>query len=284
MTRKDELVEQLRKLKVRLTIGGVLARLMVPLVEVCEFSLSHGFREVVIRTRLRLGGPTTTTTPLLYAIPRDDGKPFAALSIPPAHDRVSTSIVIPVLNNAAFTHRCLRSIIEQTASGSYEVIVVDNGSDDRSRQMLSRIDGPRLIRNDANVGFVGACNQGAGAARGDFVLFLNNDTIVVSGWLDALLRTFERDSSVGAVGAKLIYPDGRLQEAGGIIWRDGAGWNYGRHGESDAPEFNYLREVDYCSGACLLVRRSLFEMLGGFDNRYAPAYYEDTDLCFRLRE
>ena len=129
-----------------------------------------------------------------------------------------------------------------------------------------------------------ACNQGAAAARGECVLFLNNDVVVLPGWLDSLLRTLDRDRSIGAVGAMLIYPDGRLQEAGAIIWRDGLGWNYGRLNDPEASEFSFVREVDYCSAACLLVRRALFEELAGFDIRYAPAYCEDVDLCFRMRE
>jgi GT2 family glycosyltransferase len=281
---QNELIRLLRRLKLRLATRGAIGPILVPLVEVFEFSLSHGLREVVIRARLRLRGPMITPSPSAYASPPDTAEPLSALTIPAPSSQLATSIVIPVLNNAALTHRCLESIVKETACGTYEVVVVNNGSDEPTRQMLSRVDGLRLITNDTNVGFVGACNQGASAAQGEFVLFLNNDTVVLSGWLDALLKTFERDRSIGAVGAKLIYPDGRLQEAGGIIWRDGDGWNYGRNQDPDAPEFGYVREADYCSGACLLVRRSLFEGLGGFDTRYAPAYYEDVDLAFRMRE
>jgi glycosyltransferase involved in cell wall biosynthesis len=150
--------------------------------------------------------------------------------------------------------------------------------------MLARVKGLRVIRNATNEGFVAACNQGAAVARGEFILFLNNDTVVQRGWLTALVATIGSDARIGAVGAKLVYPDGRLQEAGGIIWNDGSGWNYGHGDDPSAPEFNFLRDVDYCSAACLLVRREAFEKLGGFDPQYAPAYYEDTDFCFRLRE
>lgn len=284
MTR-DELIRLIRRVKLRLMHGGLVARLLVPPIEVCEFWLSHGFREVIVRSRMRLRiGQTPPPPPPTYAVARAVGEPFPALALPPAGERPAVSIVIPVLNNAALTHQCLESIIKETIAGTYEVIVVDNGSDETTRQMLSGVSGLRVIRNDSNEGFVGACNQGAAAARGEFVLFLNNDTIVLPDWLNALLRTFERDSTVGAVGARLVYPDGRLQEAGGIIWSDGHGWNYGRNEDPNAPAFGYVREVDYCSGACLIVRRSLFERLDGFDTRYSPAYYEDVDLAFRLRE
>ncbi len=134
-----------------------------------------------------------------------------------------------------------------------------------------------------NLGFIGACNHAAGFARGEFLLFLNNDTEVRPGWLDALLALLRARPDAGAAGSKLLFPDGRLQEAGGIIWRDATGANYGRGDDPAKPEYNYVREVDYCSGASLMVRRALFEDLGGFDPLYAPAYYEDADLAFRLR-
>ena len=281
---RDESIRQLRRLKLRLASRGRIGRLLVPFVEVGEFSLSHGFREVIARSRMRLSGQTTWPPPKPTYLPRRTDERPATLVIPEANRPVTTSIVIPVFNHAALTHDCLQSIIEKTPSGTYEVIAVDNGSDEHTQYMLSGVDGLQVIRNESNAGFVGACNQGAAAARGEFVLFLNNDTIVLRGWLEALLRTFEHGRFVGAVGAKLIYPNGRLQEAGGIIWSDGDGWNYGHNEDPEAPEYGYVREVDYCSGACLIVRRSIFEVLGGFDPRYAPAYYEDTDLAFRLRE
>ena len=124
---------------------------------------------------------------------------------------------------------------------------------------------------------------GAGLAGGEFVVMLNNDTQVLDGWLDALLETFEEFPDTGLAGARLVYPDGRLQEAGGIVFNDGSGWNYGRLDDPSRPEYLYTREVDYVSGACIALRRELFEELGGFDAQYAPAYYEDTDLAFRIR-
>ena len=115
------------------------------------------------------------------------------------------------------------------------------------------------------------------------MLFLNNDTVVTAGWLDALVRCIERTPRAGLVGSKLVYPDGRLQEAGGIVFDDGSGWNVGRFGDPDDPRYSFRREVDYCSGAAILLRRALFERLGRFDARYTPAYYEDTDLAFAVR-
>ncbi len=197
------------------------------------------------------------------------------------------SIVIPVLNKVDFTRKCLDALRRHTPAGHYEVVVWDNGSTDGTKDYLEKqcaVDpAVRYYRSEENLGFVGGNNAAVQHARGEFLVFLNNDTEPQAGWLEALLQTVESDSTVGAVGAKLVYPDGKLQEAGGIIFRDASGWNYGRTQDPRDPRFNFPREVDYCSAACLLVRTALFRQLGGFDVRYSPAYYEDTDLCFALR-
>jgi GT2 family glycosyltransferase len=211
------------------------------------------------------------------------GQQQAPLSVPRA-SRPAVSIVIPVYNQWDYTAACLASIAAARNEAGFEVIVVDDQSQDQTAQRLARIDGLQLICNPQNVGFVGSCNRGAEAAAGEYILLLNNDTRVQDGWLDALLETFARFPDTGLAGARLVYPDGRLQEAGGIVFRDGSGWNYGRGDRADKPEYNFTREADYCSGACIMLPAPLFRQLGGFDARYAPAYYEDTDLAFRVRE
>jgi GT2 family glycosyltransferase/glycosyltransferase involved in cell wall biosynthesis len=200
----------------------------------------------------------------------------------PTSDSPAVSIVVPAYGEPLATFTCLASIARST-SGAYEVIVVDDASPQPLCDLLRDVSGVRFERNAENLGFIGSCNRGASLARGEMLVLLNNDTIVTEGWLDALLRVFAEHPDAGLAGARLVYPDGRLQEAGGLVWRDGSAWNVGRGDDPERPEYNYLREVDYCSGACLAVPRALWNDVGGFDARYAPAYYEDTDFAFAVR-
>jgi len=193
------------------------------------------------------------------------------------------SVVVPVHGKWEYTRACLASIEQHRPAVPFEVLVVDDASPDRTAELVAASPGLRLVRTQRNVGFVAACNLGASHARGAYLLFLNNDTEVRPGALDGLVSAADSDDRIGLVGAALVYPDGRLQESGGIVWADGSGWNYGRDRDASAPEFQVRRDVDYCSGAAILVRRDLFEQVGGFDQRYAPAYYEDTDLAFAIR-
>ena len=198
-----------------------------------------------------------------------------------AHPKVS--IVIPTWNRAVYLYYCLKSLTENTYGVPYEVVVVDDGSTDETSELLNRTENIRVIKNELNLGFVKACNRGARDAKGDYLLFLNNDTQVTEDWLRTMVDLTDADQTIGAVGAKLILPDGTLQEAGSIIWKDGSALGYGRGEDPDAPPFCYLRDVDFCSGACLLVRKEIFSKLGGFDEVYSPAYYEDADLCLGIR-
>jgi GT2 family glycosyltransferase/glycosyltransferase involved in cell wall biosynthesis len=239
----------------------------------------RGVRGTLSRIVAELRGRGPARTRVTYSAPRDDFARFAV----PTHATPRVSIVMPVYNKIAYTSACLRSIAEHAGRVPFEVIVVDDCSTDRTAERLADVDGIRAIRNAENLGFVGSCNAGAAAARGELVLFLNNDTRVTAGWLEALVRCLDEAPDAGLVGAKLVYPDGRLQEAGGIVFSDASGWNYGRFEDPDDPRFAFRREADYCSGAAILLRTELFRRLGGFDARYAPAYYEDTDLAFAVR-
>lgn len=198
-------------------------------------------------------------------------------------DKPLISIVIPVFNKSEFTFHCLKSILANSSGPSYEVLVVDDCSTDDTQKLLGTMSGITVLRNERNGGFIHSCNAGAGAARGQYLLLFNNDTEPQPGWLEALLNTFHDFPDCGMVGAKLLYPDGTLQEAGGIVWRDGSAWNFGRNDDPNKPEYSYARQVDYCSGACLMLPRADFNALGMFDKHYAPAYYEDTDLAFKVR-
>ncbi len=171
------------------------------------------------------------------------------------------------------------------ANRAFEIIVVDDCS--RDETLLAGFafgSGIRLVRNPTNCGFILSCNRGFDAANGEYIVFLNNDTEVRAGWLDELYETLQRDPKIGIAGSKLLFPDGTLQECGGLVWRLGDGWNWGRGQAPDDPRFCYMRDADYVSGAALMIKASLFAELNKFDELYMPAYYEDTDLCFRVRQ
>jgi GT2 family glycosyltransferase/SAM-dependent methyltransferase len=203
---------------------------------------------------------------------------FAEVSDP------AVSVVIPFYGQLAYTARCLASVAKHLPKMPIEVVLVDDQSPDASADVLSAIPGVRMVRNPSNAGFIESCNRGAAAARGEFLVFLNNDTEVQAHWCDELIRTLTDVPECGIAGAKLVYPDGRLQEAGGIVWRDGSAWNYGRMDDPRKPIYCYRRDVDYVSGAALAVPRELFFDVGGFDPCYTPAYYEDVDLAFKVRD
>lgn len=200
------------------------------------------------------------------------------------HAKPKVSIIIPVFNKFDLTLACLESIkVNVSQDIDYEVIVVDNASSDSS-YLLAKLRGLHYVRNNTNEGFVGGCNIGAFKAKGQYLVFLNNDALVTPGWLESLFLTLTTFKNAGLVGSKIMYPDGRLQEAGGIIYKDGTGCNYGKNDHPDRYQYNYVREVDYCSGASIIIAKVLFDNFGGFDELYSPAYYEDTDLAFKVRK
>lgn len=195
------------------------------------------------------------------------------------------SIIILCYNKLEFTKKCLKALFKNTRYKNFEVIVLDNASvDETPDYLLSYGETIKYIRSEKNLGFVSGNNYASQFAEGEYIVFLNNDTEPQPGWLKHLQNTFEYHKDTGAAGSMLIYPDGKLQEAGGVIFNDATGWNYGRGDDPKDSKYSYCKEVDYCSGAALMIRKDLFEQIGRFDERYSPAYYEDTDLCFSVRK
>lgn len=199
----------------------------------------------------------------------------------PQTDSPVVSIIIPTFNRAGLLLACLRSILYYT-DVIYEIIIVNDASTDETADLLKQLQNVTVIDNVENLDFLRSVNLGSEKAKGEYLLFLNNDVTVSDGWLSSLLDTIQRFKDCGAVGAKLISLSGQLQEAGASIWRDGSVALCGAGDNPTRPEYNYVRECDYCSAACLLVRKSLFLEFGKFDERYLPAYYEDADLCMMI--
>ena len=200
-------------------------------------------------------------------------------------EQPEATVILPVHNQLRHTLACLTSLLTWPTDRTFEVIVADDASTDATAKLLGDLPPPvRLIRQEQNMGFLRNCNRVATEARGNVLVFLNNDTFVLPGWLDELIRTFDDHDRTGLAGSKLLFPDGKLQEAGGLVWSDGSGWNFGRGRDPDEPHLNFCREMDYCSAASIAVPTWLWRQLGGFDERYAPAYYEDSDLALRIWE
>jgi len=188
------------------------------------------------------------------------------------------SIVMPTHNAWDWTRRALSAISEHTHA-PYEVIVCDNASSDETPKRLTEIENARVVLNAENLGFGVACNQGAALAHSRHVVFLNSDAVVHENWLGPLLQHLTSDTRVGAVGPLLLDTDGSIQAAGSTVV--GEGWPVDHRGLRD--DFTFPMVVDYVAGACLVTRRSSFHDVGGFDSSYGLAYYEDVDLCYRLR-
>lgn len=202
----------------------------------------------------------------------------------PQFAKPKVSIIIPVYNQFDYTHACIKSIIDTVKDVSYEIIIGDDMSTDATKKIKRYVSGIRVNINKSDHGFLMNCNRAAKIAKGEYIIFLNNDTQVHEEWLSSLVTLIESDEKIGMVGSKLVYPDGSLQEAGGIIWSDASGWNYGRNQDADMPEYNYVRECDYISGASIMISKSLWNEIGGFDERFKPAYCEDSDLAFEVRK
>jgi GT2 family glycosyltransferase/glycosyltransferase involved in cell wall biosynthesis len=242
-------------------------------------SAHHGVEAVALALL-----PGVSTDPLPTRAAEDPPVTVATgwLDAPDPSDPLVT-VVIPVHGRAALTERCLRSVVEHGAAVDYEIVVVDDASPDDTATLLARAHGVHTVALRENQGFVRACNAGAEAARGEYLVFLNNDTEVRAGWLDALVDTAVRSPDIGLVGATILQPDGLVQEVGGIIWNDGTAQHYGRGESPTLHQFRHVRDTDYCSGCCLLIPRALFTEIGGFDETLGTAYYDDVDLAFGVR-
>lgn len=212
-----------------------------------------------------------------------DRRPINAADIKfPTFASPEVSIVISAYGKVDYTLRCLRAIMMSPPSRPYEVLVIEDASGEATAKQLLQVQGLRYIENETNLGYLRSNNKAVSLSKGTYVHLLNNDTQVLPCAIDALIDACARHPN-SMVGSKLIYPDGTLQEAGGIIWSDGSGWNYGRGDHPGRRQYNYMRPTDYCSGASILIRRSTWDELRGYDEHFLPAYCEDSDLAFRVR-
>ena len=210
-------------------------------------------------------------------------KKFQPLDFPKV-ENPHVSVIVPVHNKFNVTYFCLCALLFAANKTNFEVVVVDDGSDDDTLDLPTLAPNVTYCRNEVAQGFVRACNLGASHARGKYLVLLNNDTEPTVGWLDELLLAFDNFEEVGMAGSKLLYPDGRLQEAGGIVWSNGNPWNYGRLANPWDSRYCYARQADYLSGAAVMLPRTVWDQVGGLSDEFAPAYFEDTDLCFKVRD
>lgn len=198
-------------------------------------------------------------------------------------DAPDVSIIIPVYNAVKFTVECLKSLERSRTRKAFEVIVIDDASSDETEAVVSSVKGLRYMRNKENLGFLKTVNRAASEARGERLVILNNDVQVEPGWLDPLINALD-DDTIGIAAPMMLFPNGRLQEAGARLDAEGNSRMIGLFDDPTLPRYNYARDVDYVSGACIAVRRKEFEAFGGFDLDYAPAYCEDCDLCFKYTD
>lgn len=202
----------------------------------------------------------------------------------PLSNNPKLSIIIPVYGKLDYLARCLYSIQVAKTDVDFEVIIVDDcGSQKVSAKFNEKINGVRIFQNKKNLGFTETCNQGAKISNGQYLCFLNSDTIVTDKWADQLLNGFILAENVGIVGPRLLYEDRTLQESGGIVFSNADAANIGKHESINNSWFKYFKDVDYVSGAALTILKKDFDKLGGFDKKFTPAYYEDTSLCLDVR-
>ena len=194
------------------------------------------------------------------------------------------SIIISLCHPATLTFQCLESILAFTTVPDELIVIQKNRNDEETAALLKRVENIRIIASEEPHGFIENVNQGGGSAAGDFIFFLGNDTAVTPDWSTRLMEKMSENPDWGAAGVKLIHPEGKLLEAGNILWQDGTYRAFGKGDNPFKPEYSYVRQVDFCSSAGLLVRRKVFQTLGGFDTRFSTAIYADADLCLRIAQ
>ncbi len=234
---------------------------------------------------LRLGGRLTSRHDALPApiLQEENSQPVGEPINLPVFEKPTVSLIVPLYSRADLTRRALETVRDNTEQVGYEVVVIDDAADAETKQLLKCVTGARVLVNNDNEGYLRSVNRAAAAARGQWLVLCNNDIEVTPGWLPALLECAEDTESVGVVAPKFVAPDGSLSEAGGILWNDGTGVNFGRGDDPTRFQYEYRREIDYGSAAALLVRTKLWQDVEGFDERYLPMYYEDVDLCLEAR-
>jgi GT2 family glycosyltransferase len=246
----------------------------------------HAFLERLRGTAYlsRYGFSLEKSSSLRYAMQAIDELAIRKPGFISDHELPEVSIIIPCYGQLQLLLNCLDSLAAQKSVYRAEIIVVDDDSPPETQlSIMASVPWVRYLKVPVNGGFIASCNYGADRARGQYLVFLNSDTRVVQNWLDELISFFKQNPKIGLVGSKLLNADGTLQEAGGIIWRDGSGANYGRGNYPWRPEYCFARQVDYCSGASIAVSSDAWKGVGGFDAFYTPAYYEDVELAFQLR-
>ena len=199
----------------------------------------------------------------------------------PRRKEPRVSILVPVYNELGYTVECIGSIPRSRPKVSYELIVADDASPDPAIARLGTIKNLRYVAQPTNLGFLENCNAAFHACRGEYVLLLNNDAQLLAGAMDAMVATLDADPDLAAVGPKILYPNGRLQEAGCAIDRDGCTTMVGLFADPDKPGFCYDRDV------ALLLRRGAAGpaqrmSASAVRQDLQPAYCEDADLCLRL--
>ncbi len=244
-------------------------------------------RYAALKAIMAAADPNTDLAQLTHALDTLEGGHDNVTLKPlnfPHVDAPEVSVVIPAHNKIELTYLTLCSLLLGHSKASFEVIVVDDASTDETADLEKLVSGITVVRHPVAQRFIRACNAGAERARGKYIALLNNDVEVTAGWLDALIDGCNRFDNVGLVGAKLLYPNGDLQDAGGIIWGSGNPWNYGNRQNANDPRFCYARQADYLSGAALMAPANVWREVDGLSSYLEPMYFEDTDLAFKVRE